>query len=383
MDLQELRNQIDQTDRELVALFERRNALTTQVGELKSKSGKPVFDPEREQEVIQKRLEWLKDKEFTSACKRLYTFIMSISRQGQRKLCHDKLDALLAQLEKNRMTALKPEPMVAYQGVEASYGEEALCEYFGENTCRVHFPNFADVAEAVRSGKADFGVLPIENSSTGAIHEVYDVLKDSGCYIVGEKKLAVSHCLLGNEGTAIESLKEVYSHPQGFLQSGQFLKQHPDWKQVPYQNTAMSAKLVRDSGRRDIAAIGSARCAEAYGLTILKRKINDLLENHTRFIIIARQILPDPADNKISLSFGLPHTSGSLYGILSFFAINGINLLKVESRPIPHRNWEYYFFVDLEGNIADESIQNAVCSVMDETIDFRYLGNYRSEDEDE
>lgn len=373
-ELNNLRQQIDQIDRQLIALFEQRFAVTNQVGELKSKAGKAVFDPNRENEVIRDRLSRVQHSENEAAICSLFELIMANSRQGQRRLCRGSFETLLRELPVRDQIQV-PE-VVAYGGVEGSFGEEALISFFGEETKRQGLPYFSQVIDAVREKRAEYGVLPIENSSTGAVNEVYDLLRDSGCYIVGEVKLPIRHCLLGLEGADIGDIRKVYSHPQGLSQSSLFLQQHSDWQAVPYLNTAMSAKLVRESADPSFAAIGSKRCAEKYGLTVLAEGIHDSRHNHTRFVVISSEGLACDKANKISLCFDLAHTTGSLYQVLTFFSINKINLLKLESRPIPEKNWEYSFFIDIEGNMADKSVQDAICSVMDETTRFRYLGNY-------
>ena len=374
--LEELRKEIDQIDRQLTALIEQRFRVTGQVGELKKQSGKAVFDPVRGREVIRDRVSRVGDPHIQGAVESLFELMMANSRQNQRLLCRDSIENLLKRLPVCREIQADGETVVAYGGVEGSFGEEALLSFFGERPQRRGFPYFSQVVESVRTGKAGFGVLPIENSSTGAVNEVYDLLRDSGCYIVGEIKLPIRHCLLGLEGTSLEDIQKVYSHPQGLSQSSQFLQQHGNWECVPYLNTAMSAKLVKETGDCSLAAVGSKRCADEYGLEVLAEGINDSLHNHTRFVVIsANSLMSDKAD-KISLCFDLAHTTGSLYQVLTFFSINHINLLKLESRPIPDKNWEYSFFIDIEGNIGQQKIQDAICSVMDETTRFRYLGNY-------
>ena len=374
--LEELRRQIDQIDRQLVDLIVQRFLVTDQVGEYKRQTGKAVFDPVRERAVIQDRVARVQDPHSKAAVGSLFELMMANSRQNQRRLCRDSVEALLRQLP--AFQEMKPDEhtVVAYGGVEGSFGEEALLSLFGRATIRTGFPYFSQVVDAVKTGQASYGVLPIENSSTGAVNEVYDLLRDSGCYIVREVKLPIRHCLLGLEGAALEDIQKVYSHPQGLSQSSQFLQRHSNWECVPYLNTAMSAKLVKETGDKALAAVGSKRCAQEYGLRILAEGINDFPHNHTRFVAISSKSLVSPEADKISLCFDLAHTTGSLYQILTFFSINQINLLKLESRPIPDKNWEYSFFIDMEGNIEQQKVQDAICSVMDETTRFRYLGNY-------
>ena len=374
--LENLREQIDQIDRQLLELLRQRFAVTDQVGAYKAASGKAVFDPEREAAVIQDRLHRLQDDDLAPAVKSIYTLLMANSRQRQRRLCRNRLETFLQELPVTDSVCADVTIPVAYGGVEGSFGEEALLTFFGEGQARQGYPYFSQVIDAVRTGQAQYGVLPLENSSTGAVIQVYDLLREGGCFLVGEVKLPIRHCLLGLPGAKLAGLHKIYSHPQGLSQSSRFLQAHPSWEGVPYLNTAMSARLVRDSGDLTMAAIGSRRCAQEYGLEILAENIQDSEHNHTRFVVIGSKALRSEKANKISLCFDLAHSSGSLYQILTFFAIHQINLLKLESRPIPEKNWEYSFFMDLEGNLYDRAVQDASCSVMDETVRFRYLGNY-------
>ncbi len=375
-ELEGLRQEIDQIDRQLIALFEQRFAVTSRVGELKNKIGKPVFDPERERAVVKDRLARVQNPENKAAISSLFEMMMANSRQGQRKTCRTGIENLMQSLPVCNEVVLSEGAVIAYGGVEGSFGEEALLHFFGEHTNRTGFPYFSQVIDAVRRGEAEYGILPIENSSTGAVIEAYDLLRDSGCYIVGEVKLPIRHCLLGLPEADMDTIQKVYSHPQGLAQSSQFLQKHPNYQCVSYLNTAMSAKLVRDSGDLSLGAIGSKRCADTYGLKVLAEGINDSLHNHTRFVVISGKSLFSEKANKISICFDLAHTTGSLYQILTFFAINKINLMKLESRPIPGKNWEYSFFVDFEGNLKEQEIQDTLCSVVDEVSRFRYLGNY-------
>lgn len=375
-ELEQLRGEIDRIDHQLICLLEERFSVTAQVGRLKAKTGKAVFDPEREKAVIKDRLSCVQNPDNCGAVGGLFEMIMANSRQGQRKDCCQSVRNLLESLPVCDRISLTGGELVAYGGVEGSFGEEALISFFGEETPRRGYPYFSQIIEAVRSEKVTYGILPIENSSTGAVIEAYDLLRDSGCYIVGEIKLPIRHCLLGLPQTDMQTIQKVYSHPQGLAQSSRFLQNYPDYQCISYPNTAMSAKLVRDSNDRTLAAIGSKRCAETYGLEILAENINDSAHNHTRFVVISKNSLCSEQADKISICFDLVHTTGSLYQILTFFAMNKINLLKLESRPIPEQNWEYSFFIDFEGNLEEQRIRDTLCSVLEETSRFRYLGNY-------
>ncbi len=270
---------------------------------------------------------------------------------------------------------------VAFSGVEGSFTEEALTLFFKNNAGqmpeKICCEEFEDVFEAIRSGRADAGVLPLENSTTGSISATYDLLLRYGFYIKGEQTVSISHCLLGIPGATPETIKTVYSHSQGFEQSRGFLSAYPSWRLIPHHNTAISAKYVRDKDDETKAAIAAARAAEIYGLEILKEKIEDEKDNTTRFIIISKDPDPIPEADKVSLLLSLKHSSGSLYELLGYFAENGINLVKIESRPIKGKKWQYMFYLDFEGNVSTPEVKKAMELAKKNTDYFRLLGSYK------
>jgi len=268
-----------------------------------------------------------------------------------------------------------------FQGVSGSFSEEALFSYFSSNLKAVAFPEFEDIMFAIREGHIDYGILPVENSSTGAITQVYDLLNQHEAYITGEICLKVKQHLLALPGAGIEDIKEVYSHPQGFEQSRPFLKQYPSWKLIPYYNTAKSAELVKESQSKSMGAIASGKAAELYELSILRESINYNTLNTTRFIILSKELKVGEECNKISIVLSTKHIAGSLYNVLRHFAENKINMLKIESRPIPDKPWEYFFYVDIEGNLADDTIQLAIENIKKDSEYFKILGNYRKFEE--
>jgi chorismate mutase/prephenate dehydratase len=264
-----------------------------------------------------------------------------------------------------------------FQGVPGSFSEEALLVYYSNNNIEaVALPEFEDICTSVESGTIDYGILPIENSSTGAITHVYDLLNQYNVFIRGEVCLSINQHLLTLPETEIDDIKEVYSHPQGFEQSRAFLKEYP-WSLIPYYNTAKSAELVSKCKRKEKAAIGSQRAAELYGLKVLRRCINSSKTNSTRFVIIGKDIRITEDCNKISIVMATKHTAGSLFNVLRYFAENGINMLKIESRPIPDRPWEYFFYVDFEGNLSNNIVGLAMERIKESTEYFKLLGNYR------
>ena len=380
MDLNTLRQEIDAIDRELVELFRRRMDVTKRVGEYKQAHGIPVLDQERERQVLQNKGE-LSGEELRPAVITLYQTIMALSRRQQRDLMGKGADNPgLRRWQDAQASARLPieHPRVVYQGVPGAYSEQAAINFFGEGVWSEGLEQFEDCFTAIREGAADYAVLPIENSSTGAIRQIYDLLTLYECYMVGETTVQVEHCLMALPGASLDAITHVYSHEQGLFQCERYLNTHPDWKQVPQADTAGSARMVADSGDRTKAAICSARAAELYGLNILARAINHNSHNTTRFVVVSPRMELRPGADKISTLFVLPHEAGSLHEILTVFAIHGLNLVKLESRPMPERSWEYMFFLEFTGKPGDPVAADALHELAQTTGDFRVLGWFRS-----
>ncbi len=269
---------------------------------------------------------------------------------------------------------------VGFQGVSGSFSEEALMLYFNEDVETIAVTEFEDIFYAIRDEKIDYGILPVENSSTGGISQVYDLLNQHDAYIVGEVCLRVEQHLLALTEASLEDIEVVYSHPQGFEQSKNFLKEYPSWQLITYYNTAKSAELVMKSQDRSKAAIASKRAAQLYGLNILQESINTNTTNTTRFIILGKKLEIKDDSNKISVVITTKHTAGSLYKALKHFAKNNINMLKIESRPIPDKPWEYFFYVDFEGNLEDDEVLHTINEIKKDCQYFKILGNYKKAD---
>lgn len=383
-ELEQYRQEIDRIDGELVQLFLQRMAVTGKVGEYKQREGIPVLDADREKQVIAAKTALTDDAARKADVAALYEGIMAISRRQQRHLVQEGAEdpgyaAYLNDLAKARQPVANPR--VAYQGEPGCYSEEATAGYFGKDVNSVGKPWFNDVFAALESGEVDYAVLPVENSSTGSIRQVYDLMAQYHYYIVGEWQVPVEHCLMALPGVELADIRTVYSHEQGLMQSEKYLDAHRDWKRVPTLDTAGSAKLVAEKGDRTAAAICSKRAAELYGLHILAERVNHNTMNHTRFAVVSPVPELRPDCNKISAVFRLPHQSGSLHEILTIFAVQGLNLLKIESRPIPGRGFEYLFFLDFTGDLAAPGMDGVLHELSQLATEVRILGNYKAWEE--
>ncbi len=375
MDLSELREEIDEIDSQIVDLYEKRMEVSSKVADYKIETGKKVFDKEREKQKIQK-VKSLTHSEFNSTgVEELFSQIMSMSR----KLQYAKLSEKGASL---RLPFIPIEDLdkknsrVCYQGAEGAYSEAATIKYFGEGVNSFHVETFRDAFAALEDGSADYAVLPIENSTAGIVSDVYDLLTEYESYIVGEQIIEIRHCLMGIEGATLDDIRTVYSHPQSLMQSSRFLSDHPDINQISMKNNAFAAKKVAGDKDKTQAAIAGAHAADVYGLHIIQEGINQADSNSTRFIVVTNQKVFLKGAGKISLCLEIPHEAGSLYHLMSHFIYNGLNMTKIESRPIEDRNWEYRFFIDFDGNLEDSAVKNALRGLREEAKMMKILGNY-------
>ena len=374
MDLLELRDKLDVLDAQIVKLYEDRMDLCRQVAEYKISTGKKVFDKQREAEKLAK-VKSLTHNDFNGrGIVELFEQIMSMSRKLQYGLLAE--NGALGKLPFIGVDELETtKARVVFQGADGAYSQAAMMQYFGDAINSFHVDTFRDAMSAIDEGSADFAVLPIENSTAGIVNEIYDLLQEYENYIVGEQIIRIEHCLLGVPGATMEDIKTVYSHPQSLMQSAKFLELH-DWRQISMQNNAFAAKKVADEGDKSQAAIASEHAGKIYGLEVLKKGVNHSGTNSTRFIIVTNQKIFRKDAKKISICFEVPHESGSLYHMLSHFIYNNLNMTKIESRPIEDRNWEYRFFIDFEGNLADSAVKNALRGLRDEARNMKILGNY-------
>ena len=373
--LDELRAELDEIDAQMVALYEKRMAVCEQVGELKIEEGRKVFDKKREREKLNCVTKNAKDEFFKKGLTEMFEQLMSQSRKLQYQLLTKR--GALGRLPFIGVDALDWEnSRIVFQGTDGAYSQAAMQQYFREDVNSFHVQTFRDAMEAIEEGSADFAVLPIENSSAGVVNEVYDLLVEFENYIVGEQIIRCEHKLLGLPGAQLSDIQRVYSHPQGLSQCKPFLEEHRGWKQIPLENTAVAAKRVAEEGDKSQAAIASAFAGEQFGLQVLADKIYLNEANSTRFIIITNQRIFRKDADKISICFEQPHTSGSLYNMLSHIIYNNLNMTKIESRPIEKRNWEYRFFIDFEGNLNDSAVKNALRGIREEAKNMKILGNY-------
>lgn len=380
LNLDEIRVQIDKVDENLTKLFEERMDLVIKVAKYKEERNQKIFDSDREKKVIEKNKSYLQNHEYDKSLVDFYNSLMSISRRFQAKQIFSvKESDDVSELEKlvENAGTRKANPVVVYQGVPGAYSEEAMVSVFGEDVRNVNVKEFEDVFKKLKEDDVDYGVLPIENSSTGSISEVYDYLREYGYFVVGETSVKVDQNLLALPGTKLEEIEEVYSHQQGLSQSEDFLKNY-EWKQVPFRNTAESALLVKNEGDKRKAAIASRRAAKLYSLEIIASSINFNTNNCTRFIVIGKNLEIDHSSNKVSILFSAPHKAGSLYGALSYFAENNLNMLRIESRPVVAKSWEYFFYIDFEGNLKDPDLRKAIADIEKNSTYFKLLGNYKS-----
>lgn len=373
--LEELRTELDGIDDQMTALFEARMKVCQEVAEYKIKNGRKVLDKTRENAKLADVASKVTGDFNKKGIQELYEQLMSMSRklQYQRLVEEGALGKLpfiaLDQLEKEQIR-------VVFQGVEGAYSQAAVASYFGESQNCFSVPTFRDAMIAIEEGSADYAVLPIENSTAGSVTQVYDLLVEFENYIVGELVLPIEHTLAAYPGTKVCDIKTVYSHPQGLMQCEKYLEKHGNWQQISVANTAVAAQRVLAEQRYDEAAICSQYAAKIYGLEVLDTRINDEKDNSTRFIVVTNQKVYLRDAKKISLCFEIPHQSGSLYRILSHFIYNDLNMSRIESRPIEGRNFEYRFFVDVEGNLNDPGVKNALRGLREEAMNLRILGNY-------
>lgn len=372
-DLSEIRADIDKIDEQLIDLFERRMDCAGEVAQYKIGTNKPVLDRNRERAKIARAMAVVKNPQYNKAVEELFTQMMSLSRRYQYRIIGQSDHYISANFEMVDALPIDETTNVVYQGIPGAYQEEAMIKFFGQNVKNFSVKEFEDVLIALDDGQADYGILPIENTSAGTVSGIYDLLLAHDVFIVGEEQVACKHMLAGLPGTDLEEVTTVYSHPQALMQCDEFLSCYP-WGTATALNTAVAAKKVADEGLKRHLAICSEHAANLYGLQIYAREINRESNNCTRFVIFSKKKLFKKDAKKVSVSFSLPHEIGSLHGILGHFMFNGVNMTNLESRPLPNRQWEYGFYIDVLGNLMDPEVKNALKGIREEVNDFKILG---------
>ena len=376
MDLAELRQKIDKIDDSLVSLFGARMDIAAKIAEVKKQTGAPIFVPAREREKLQEVAEKA-GPEMANYTRVLYSMLFELSRSYQSKHI-GTLSPLYHQITlaiENTPKLFPQAPMVACQGVEGAYSQIA-CEKIFKNPFIFYFKTFEAVFDAIEQGMCPYGILPIENSTAGSVNKVYDLMIQHNFSIVRTFRLKVDHNLLVNPGTRLEDIKEIYSHEQAISQCGDFLQGLPGVNIIPVGNTALASEMVSKSGRKDVAALSSRACAELYGLECLASNVQDKGNNRTRFICISKNLEIYPGADKTSIMMILNHKPGALYKVLARLYTLGINVTKLESRPIPDREFEFMFYFDLETSIYSEEYIQLMCELDELCEEFKYLGSY-------
>ncbi len=376
MDLKQCRNEIDNINREMLDLFLRRMEISDEVAKYKAENGMPILNRAREREILSD-MTGLAGEEFENYVKVFYSVMMDLSRARQSTLIkhgNSVTDKVKKALESSPNIFPK-RANVACQGTEGAYSQIAADKLFGLE--KIHyFGTFEEVFTAVRDGVCEYGVLPIENSTYGTVVEVYDLMKRFNFNIVRSAKIKVRHALLAPKGTKFENIKQVYSHPQAIGQCGTFLRENPHIEAIPCGNTAVAAKRVSEDSSGTSAAIASFSCGELYGLDVIRDEVQSNSNNATRFICISNEPLIFPGADKISLMLTLPHSPGSLYNTLAKFTAEGLNLTKLENRPIEGSDFEAQFYFDLEASPYDGRVLTLLDSVASECESFSFLGAY-------
>lgn len=374
--LNNIRKEIDDIDTQITDLFKRRMEKSLEVAKYKQENNLPVFNGNREKEILHRVSEHIGEP-FDGYARLLFNTMFDASKSYQNDYLARRSD-LAARIEKALEETPKIFPkkaVVACQGVQGSHSQ-AACEKLFEVPSIMYFNSFEGVFNAVEKGLCQYGILPIENSSYGSVGTVYDLMQNYNFHIVSSLRLRISQNLMAKAGTKLSDVKEIVSHEQAIGQCGEFLKTLNDVKITVCENTALAAKMVAESDKNDIAAISSKECLDLYGLELLKTQIQISDNNYTRFICISKKLEIYPGANKISLILSLPHVPRSLYHTIAKFAALGINLTKLESRPIPGSDFEFLFYFDLEASVYSKELINLLSQLENQPETFAFLGCY-------
>ena len=381
MSLEDIRGRIDRIDDQMVRLFTERMDAVTAVAEAKQKTGRPIRDHAREREIIN-RMARMAGETYAPYVRALYSQMFDLSRSYQSTLFDyasplaKRIAEALADTQGRRLPA---HALVACQGTEGAYAQQA-CEKLFAYPDILYFDSFDGVFSAVEKGMCQYGILPIENSTAGSVTQVYDLMEKHDFHIVGAQRLRIDHRLMRKNGDSATPIREVVSHEQALRQCSEFFRAHPEIAATPMTNTAIAAEFVANSERDDVAVIASRACADLYGLTVVNDAVSNNENNYTRFICISRKLEIYPAARKISLMLNLAHEPGALNQIVSKLAIAGVNLLKLESRPLPGREFEFRFFFDMAASVSDPEIVRLLCELEAHSERFVFQGCYDEAD---
>ncbi|MGM9653395.1 MAG: bifunctional chorismate mutase/prephenate dehydratase [Eubacteriales bacterium] len=376
MELSELREQINQIDAQMLELFVQRMHVSGDIAAYKREHGLPVLDAARERELLagvaQKTGEELDEYAVV-----LYSTLLSLSRSYQHKKLspESKYSAVIRGALETTDKLFPEQARVACQGVEGAYSQIAASKLFKIPSI-LYFSAFDGVFAAIESGMCDYGVLPLENSTAGSVKRVYDLMVDHDLYIVRSIRVKIDHYLLAKPGTKIGDIREIFSHEQAIDQCASFLRTFKDVKITVCPNTAVASQMVAESSRTDVAALSSRACAELYGLAELADSVQDKSNNYTRFICVARKPEIYPGADRTSIMLVTPHKPGALYNILSRINALGLNLLKLESRPLPEREFEFMFYFDIEASAYSPKLLELISELESGSEEFKYFGTY-------
>jgi len=376
LELKDMRSAINEIDEKIIELISKRMDIAKDIARYKTKNNLPIYDPERERQKLAEIAASAGD-ELSPATDAVFSLIFDLSRSLQNKIIggesetKEKIRFALENTDKQ----FPSRPLVACQGVEGAYSQFA-CQKLIPSCSIMYVNSFDGVFSAVETGLCRYGVLPLENSTAGSVNRIYDLMMEHDFFIVRSSRIKVDHCLMANAGTKLNDIREIFSHEQAIAQCQSFLKTLKNVKITPCENTAMASKMVFESGRSDIAALSSRNCAEIYGLSCLLESIQDSGNNYTRFICISKDLEIYPGANRTSLMIVTPNRRGSLYRVLSRFNALGINLIKLESRPLPNSDFEFMFYFDLDASVYSESFLRIFDDLKSAAVKMKYLGSY-------
>lgn len=375
MDIKELRTEIDDINAQLVELYKKRMGISAQIAEYKKENGLPIFDPIRERELLCNVSEQA-GEEFEAGVRVLFSMLMELSRSYQNRVISAKspLAAEMKDALENTQKLFPEKAVVACQGTEGA-NSQAACEKLFALPNIMYFNNFESIFSAVENGLCRYGILPIENSTAGSVRQVYDLMIKKNFYIVRSVRVQINHVLLAKPGVKLEDITEVVSHEQALAQCSEYIKSK-NFAVTECDNTAIASKTVAASDKKNIAAIASRSCAELYGLNILDANIQNNANNYTRFICISKKLEIYPGADRTSMMMVTSHKPGSLYRVLSRFFALGVNLTKLESRPIPGRDFEFRFYFDISESVYSPALTQLICELENELEEFSYLGSY-------